>query len=96
LRRPFRVRVDVKAADAANVWSEMYDREPKDIFAVHSEIAGTVAKQLKVALLGQHGGTLSSGAMPSNQNVDADNALLQGNFDSEHHTADDFRKAIGL
>ena len=33
----------------------LYDRELKDIFAVQSEIAGAVAKQLKVALLGHNG-----------------------------------------
>ena len=51
-----RVRIAValvKAGDGANVWSETYDRELKDIFAVQSEIAGAVAKQLKVALLGK-------------------------------------------
>jgi serine/threonine-protein kinase len=85
----------VKTVDGANVWSETYDREPKDIFAVQSEIAGRVAKQLKVALLGQDGATFSS-SNPANGNVDAYNALLQGNFYSEHRTADDFRKAIGL
>ena len=51
-----RVRIAValiKSGDGANVWSETYDRELKDIFAVQSEIAGAVAKELKVALLGQ-------------------------------------------
>ena len=43
----------IKAGDGANVWSETYDRDLKDIFAVQSEIAGAVAKELKVALLGQ-------------------------------------------
>jgi serine/threonine-protein kinase len=92
-----RVRIAVeliKSGDGANVWSETYDRELKDIFAVQSEIAGTVAKQLKVALFGKNGSTLQTSATPSNQNVDAYNALLQGNFYGEHRTADDFRKAF--
>ncbi len=80
-----RVRIAValiKAGDGANVWSETYDRELKDIFAVQSEIAGAVAKQLKVALLGTNGQSaqLTTAATPSNQNVEAYNALLQGNF----------------
>ena len=53
-----RVRIAValiKSGDGANVWSETYDRELKDVFAVQSEIAGAVAKQLKVALLGKTG-----------------------------------------
>ncbi len=95
-----RVRIAValiKAGDGANVWSETYDRELKDIFAVQSEIAGAVAKQLKVALLGNNGqaAQLATAATPSNQNVEAYNALLQGNFYFNRRTAEDFRKAIG-
>jgi serine/threonine-protein kinase len=95
-----RVRIAValvKAGDGANVWSETYDRELKDIFAVQSEIAGAVAKQLKVALLGNNGqaAQLTTAATPSNQNVEAYNALLQGNFYNNRSTAEDYRKAIG-
>src|SRR5438105_8227518 len=87
----------VKAGDGATVWSETYDRELKDIFAVQSEIAGAVATQLKVALLGNNGqvARLATAATPSNQNVEAYNALLQGNFYSNRRTAEDDRKAIG-
>src|SRR5204862_3911007 len=69
----------------------------KDIFAVQSEIAGAVAKQLKVALLGNNGQTaqLTTAGTPSNQNVEAYNALLQGNFYNNRRTAEDTRKAIG-
>ena len=95
-----RVRIAValtKAGDGANVWSETYDRELKDIFAVQSEIAGAVAKELKVALLGNNGQSaqLTTAATPSNQNVEAYNALLQGNFYYNRRTVDDTRKAIG-
>ena len=95
-----RVRIAValiKSGDGANVWSETYDRELKDIFAVQSEIAGAVAKQLKVALLGSNGqaAQLTIAATPSNQNVEAYNALLQGNFYFNRNTAEDIRKAIG-
>jgi TolB-like protein/Flp pilus assembly protein TadD len=95
-----RVRIAValvKTGDGSNVWSETYDRELKDIFAVQSEIAGAVAKQLKVALLGTSGQSsqLTTAATPSNQNVEGYNALLQGNFYYNRGTADDTRKAIG-
>jgi len=98
-KSPNRVRIAValiKSADGANVWSETYDRELKDIFALQSEIAGAVAKQLNVALLGHDGqnAQLATAATPSNQNVEAYNALLQGNFYFYRHTADDTRKAI--
>src|SRR5438105_12506001 len=95
-----RVRIVValiKSGDGANVWSETYDRELKDIFAVQSEIAGAVAKQLKVALLGNNGqaAQLTTAAAPSNQNVEAYNAFLQGNFYYNRRIAQDYRKAIG-
>jgi TolB-like protein/Flp pilus assembly protein TadD len=93
-----RVRIAVeliKSADGASVWSETYDRELKDIFAVQSEIAGAVAKQLKVALLGNNGQAAQLAAAATPQNVEAYNALLQGNFHFYLRTADDFRKAIG-
>src|SRR5256714_8872791 len=94
-----RVRIAValvKSGDGANVWSDTYDRDLKDIFAVQSEIAGAVAKQLKVALLGHNGqvAQLATAATPSNQNVEAYNALLQGNFYSNRSTAEDYRKTI--
>src|SRR2546430_12633712 len=59
----------VKAGDGANVWSETYDRELKDIFAVQSEIAGAVATPLKVALPGNNRqvAPLATAATPSHQ-----------------------------
>src|SRR3954447_13395187 len=93
-----RVRIAValtKTGDGASVWSDTYDRELKDIFAVQSEIAGAVAKQLKVALLGNNGQAAQflTAATPANQNVEAYNTLLQGNFYANRRTADDYRKA---
>jgi TolB-like protein len=95
-----RVRIQVgliKSGDGANVWSETYDRDLKDIFAVQSEIAESVAKALKVALLGKNGQTepLATAATPLTQNVEAYNAFLQGNYYSRRLTVDDVRKAIG-
>src|SRR5213082_2982677 len=93
-----RVRIAValiKSGDGANVWSDTYDRDLKDIFAVQSEIAGAVAKQLKVALLGNNGQAAQLAAAATPQNIEAYNALLQGNFHFYLRTADDFRKAIG-
>jgi tetratricopeptide (TPR) repeat protein len=58
----------------------------------------SVAKELKVALLGnseQIAAQLATAATPSNQNVEAYNALLQGVFYHNRHTAEDTRKAIG-
>lgn len=95
-----RVRIAValiKSADGANVWSQTYDRELKDIFAVQSEIAASVAGQLQIALLGNNAQAVQtpSAATPSNGNVEAYNALLQGNYYFARRTREDFAKAIG-
>ncbi len=40
----------IKADDGFHVWSENFDRDLKDIFAVQDEIAGLIAKQLSLKL----------------------------------------------
>ena len=94
-----RVRIAVelvRSADGTNVWSESYDRELKDIFAVQSEIAGSVASQLQVALRANNAqeAHAASAATPSNRSVEAYTALLQGGFYEQRRTAADQRKAI--
>jgi eukaryotic-like serine/threonine-protein kinase len=53
-----RVRVTaqlIKAADGFHVWSERYDRELTDIFAIQDEISGAIASQLRVSLAAARG-----------------------------------------
>jgi TolB-like protein len=40
----------VNAADGYHLWSQQYDREIKDIFAIQEEIAKSIAENLKVTL----------------------------------------------
>ncbi len=42
----------IRASDSSHLWSETYDRELTDVFAVQDEIAAAVVAQLKVSLLG--------------------------------------------
>jgi TolB-like protein/Flp pilus assembly protein TadD len=81
----------INAADGRSLWSETYDRELKDVFAVQSEIATAVADQMKVKLLG---GKTSSDAKPPNENLAAHNAVLQSDFYFQQQTPDGVRKAI--
>jgi TolB-like protein/Flp pilus assembly protein TadD len=67
----------INAADGRELWSDTYDRELKDVFAVQSEIAVAVTDQLKIKLLGA---PARSDAAPSNDNLAAYNALQQGTF----------------
>ncbi|HEX8078298.1 MAG TPA: hypothetical protein VF511_10830 [Chthoniobacterales bacterium] len=89
-----RVRISVALVDAANGrqrWSQVYDRELKDIFAVQTEIARSVADQLLVTLLGN---PLSASAEPSNGNLEAYNAYLQGQYFNRTSNLDNLMKAI--
>jgi len=40
----------IKAADGYHLWSERYDREMEDVFAIQEEIAGNIVKALRVML----------------------------------------------
>lgn len=87
----------IKAVDGSQLWSHTYEREMKDVFAMQSDIATSVAHALQATLLGDaaHAAKVLKPDAPPSGNVEAYNALLQGNFYGERHTADDERKAIG-
>jgi TolB-like protein/Flp pilus assembly protein TadD len=94
LRQGDRVRIIaemISAHDGQALWSETYEREVKDIFAVQSEIAQAVAAQLKIKLLGEKPASDSArtGANPA-----AHDALLQSRFYFNQSNTDGFRKAI--
>jgi eukaryotic-like serine/threonine-protein kinase len=87
-----RVRITaqlIKATDGFHLWSETYDRELKDVFAVQDEIARSVASSLKVALLG------TNTASPSAQgkNPEAYNSYLQGRYFFQQRTKENLEKA---
>ena len=51
-----RIRVTaqlISAADGGSVWSERYDREMRDVFALQDDIAEAIAKALRVRLSGE-------------------------------------------
>jgi len=81
----------ISAVDGRSLWSETYDRELKDVFAVQAEIAKSVAEQMKVKLLGER---QQSDAAPSNQNLAAHNAVLQADFYFQQLTPESVRRAI--
>jgi serine/threonine-protein kinase len=83
----------ISAADGRSLWSETYDRQLKDVFAVQEEIAKAVAEQMKVRLLGEK---TRSDAVPSNQNPAAHNAVLQSDFYFQQQTAESIQKAISF
>ena len=83
----------ISAADGRSLWTETYDRELKDVFAVQTEIATAVADQMKVKLLGQSARPEAAG---SSENPEAHNAVLQSDFYFQQQTADSVRKSIAF
>lgn len=78
----------IEAASDTNMWSETYDRELTDIFAVQDEIALAVVRQLKLALL--------KDGLPSRSTTDkpeAYNAYLRGRFYWNEGDPTDLEKA---
>src|SRR3954470_2396 len=81
----------INAADGRELWTETYDRDLKDVFAVQSEIATAVAGQLKIKLLGP---PPQSDAAPLNESLAAYTALQQGNFYAGRLIEEGLRKSI--
>jgi TolB-like protein/Tfp pilus assembly protein PilF len=80
-----RVRITVqlvKAADGFHLWSETYDRQLEDIFAVQDEIARSVSSALKVTLLGRKAGKPEPSAEAYNRVLQARHLLTDSTGES--------------
>ena len=74
-----RLRVQVRlvnARDGSNSWAETYDRELRDVFAVQSDIASAVARELDLRL---GAGTLARIGRVPTRNIAAYELVLRGN-----------------
>jgi len=83
----------IDTTDGSTQWSEHYDRPYKDLFALQDEITHAVAGALRTKLLPGEQLTAQSDRPPSG-NLEAYNALLQGQFYYLRETEADWRKAI--
>src|ERR1043165_308195 len=83
----------ISAADGRSLWTETYDRELKDVFAVQAEIAKSVAEQMKLKLLGE---TVRSNAAGSSENPAAHNAVLHSDSTSNSKRRRAFRRLSAL
>ena len=105
-----RVRITaqlIEAASDSHLWSQTYDRELEDIFAVQDDIAQSVVTELRAALLGDHGADakaeVRAAATGRAENPDAHRLYLQGRFHVDRYTEasvaqgiEYFRQAIAL
>jgi TolB-like protein/class 3 adenylate cyclase/Flp pilus assembly protein TadD len=92
-----RVRITaqlIKAQDGFHVWSDSFDRELKDIFAVQDEIAGLIAHNLSLQMkVGAEGGP----AVPhgGTENLEAYDLFLRGRQLWNKRTGQNLERAIG-
>jgi TolB-like protein/class 3 adenylate cyclase/Tfp pilus assembly protein PilF len=103
-----RVRITaqlIEVSSDSHLWSETYDRELDDIFAVQDDIAQSVVKELRTALLGRPADTSADNTAAADvrqastgrsDNAEAFQLYLQGKFFGERTTQADTDKAIEL
>ena len=74
-----RVRINaqlINTSDGYHLWSERFDRELDDVFAVQEEIASTVADRMNITFARRDRGAVK----PPTTNVEAHDAYLKGRF----------------
>ncbi len=80
----------IKVADGSHIWSERYDRNMKDVFAVQDEISLAILDNLKVKLLGEKKSMI---ARRHTENLEAYNLYLKGTYCWQMLTAEGYKKA---
>ena len=83
----------IQASDGNHVWSDTYDREMKDIFAVRSEVAQQVAETLQIRLLGRDKKRIDK---KPTENLEAYNLYRQGRFYADKLSEEGMSKALSL
>ena len=81
----------IKVDDGSHIWSERYDREITDVFAIQDEISLAITDNLKVRLLGQ---TKELSVRRHTENIEAYNLYLRGTYYFQMLTPEGIRKAI--
>jgi len=81
----------INVSDGFHLWSEKYDREMDDVFAVQDEITQAIFDNLKVKLLGERKEAL---AKRYQENPEAYNLYLKGRFFWNKRTEKALRKSI--
>src|SRR5262249_29964742 len=90
-----RLRISAQMIDVSTgfrIWSNVYDRELDDVFAIQQDIARSVVEALTDTLLKSATDELGG---PSTSNITALTAYLKGRFFWNRQTEDSLRLAIG-
>jgi TolB-like protein/class 3 adenylate cyclase/Flp pilus assembly protein TadD len=103
-----RVRITaqlIKVENDSHLWSETYERELDELFAVQDDIARAVVKELRTALMGDAPGEMATAALKEEiaaaakgrpESADAYSLYLQGLFFADRITQEDLAKGIGF
>jgi len=81
----------INVADGYHLWSEKYDRDMEDIFAIQDEISLAIVDKLKVKLLGEEKAAL---VKRYTDNLEAYSLYLKGRYHWSKRTPEGIKKAI--
>ena len=81
----------VNVADGYHIWSERFDRDMEDVFAIQDEISLAIVDKLKVKLLKKEKEAV---VKQPTKNPDAYNLYLKGIYFSHKYTEEGFKKGI--
>ena len=82
----------INVADGYHLWSHVYDRELKNIFALEEELARSIAQALKPKLVQTGSGPL---VKPTTTNLAAHDLYLKGRYFWNKRTVEALTKALG-
>lgn len=80
----------VNAADGYQLWSEIYDRDIMDVFAIQDDISRTIVNTLKLKLVGD----ARAPAEPAPRSMEAYHLYLKGRFFAGWGTSEGLHKGI--
>jgi serine/threonine protein kinase/Flp pilus assembly protein TadD len=81
----------IKVSDGSHIWSEKFDREFEDVFAIQDEIALAIVEKLQLDLLPLEREHLIK---RNTDNINAYNDYLKGHFFWNKRTVEGFEKSI--
>ncbi len=90
-----RLRITVEligSADGYHLWSQRFDRDLVDVFAVQDEIASSVVSMLKGKLAADKRAALIA---PHGHDLDAYGFYLEGRYHWNKRTEDELKKSVG-
>jgi serine/threonine-protein kinase len=89
-----RIRIAAQLVSVENgyqLWSETYDRQLEDVFAVQDEISRSIVEALKVQLVGE-----ASQVVAPTKNLEAYTTYLKGRYHFNKFSEQSLRKALDL